>query len=1652
MFASRRQRQPVPQPLTAATANPNAATAAAAVFKRHESNTSLSAAAAAAALAARPITPTRVADVQTKRTLRRSLSAASSAASSDGHPRPALERRGSSGSMTERSFRSPSPHRPSSSGSGHRQSLSLTYRGSAELPPVPALPKDVERNTGVSGVAAQQAPPHRRATSTGISNTPLRLASQSLGSADSPSWFGAAKLGDPRNVRRTDPAMASPPSSPPQMTGDIQLEGARPSSRASSINFSYPARVRLGSPPVSPVDARHSAELPPRTQPQPQQQPIQPGERTRPSRDSGKKRPSASESPRAKGGPRPNSMEQELVYDPNSRRMVPKTNYREAEFAVVKSTASEPNPRRRKQSSQGAGSHLAQGAMSHANIREAAPSHEKQITSIEGGSRRQTQAQERVSLEASHGFGDSAVKNDTDKPTREPQARSRTSSENSDAVQQRRKSPQPSTTTPLSLASIPWDSSRQPLKRQPSVVKEEPEPQAEDVAQMTISDALDSVPARQRVRIEASPETSAGSQGMPNVTASPPPGNGPDVDVEENPPPFLAKQSSLQAVQSTKVAPERTSSISPIRQAHFGPVSTKLTVKYSPPPRSISPRKSALKHSSPSRGASPSDDNSEASGTLNAPEEAPISRKKSVRVSFDDDNTVVVGEAAPVVQHETPQLPAGRRPWYSSFGRNIKDFSSLDDDEIMKPRPALPSFGSIRERKVREPIVEEEERPLVRPSSDRLSSTTTSKPADLPLQSPEALSRSNDHAIGAILTEEEENSRNKANTSRFREPLPPVVTSVEGGGYMSDSSSSSSRSEDETSASSKLTITTAEASQIPTSDSPIVPSKAATDGLSDGEVTITAQEGPDQNEDREITIPEISILQPTPPVQEKTADPYLFLNVPGGFPQDESDLSAPEVPTNTLVPEATQNLLPRISSQPKSDGLLAAESTSDSETSIYSDAFEDLSDMEDAGFRSLDAVLEKSMSTQTSPRKAREEVPNSKTGNPGEADQGEPRVLNPMSTPSAQPSGLEDEWEKAKAYWRSLTAEKRAQLEREAIEDAGVEADLEETKPEPKPKKKKSVERRHSERKALASQLAQQTAAAQNQNNSAESAGRTYMIQPGTRWSDTGHSEPWKRPHPNKAQKQQYASTASDDNSWRLRKSMRTAAPVMVAGEPIKPSWTRPAARHPPTMPLASSGPIHPATANRTVSEGASPKAVRLANPGGPIEPIKRRGSTSSESSFKRSRPGSSIQSSGFRMSMRPTPPSRPEKDTSQRFSLRSLSPASSGFGRTSQAPPISLTTGSQIRQTLRDSSSERKKASGGIRMPTFKLSPGSKKGKRASTSHFSSRFADSSDEDVNPKKAGFRSRFEDSSDEETVTPLVSTTQPPAIGQLRNQDSTASTALPEELEESDSAANPELPAQHAEKVTTAAVPVARSHSASMRPTRAGSGRLPTSQTAPVLGGSATTKGADRHTGKRSSLMTVLRRRKPDSSGKISRPVVTESAARQDTKLERNTSQLRGIRKASTEAPPEDDDGEEEDGLQAEPPKSPRLQKRIVSLARSIEHSKVDDTAADPDGVAGTHDLLPSPQGFQSPGAAATEPNGFAKDEEFIPTPPQRPSGTSANLGTRTLSGGSSAQPGFLGRRTLSSGVMSIDAPSTVGTTGQKKKKFGALRRMFGLHD
>ncbi|KAJ5947381.1 hypothetical protein N7466_000396 [Penicillium verhagenii] len=211
--------QPLPTP-----ASQSAQSAASHAFlKSQPSTSSLSSAAAAAALRNRTPTPTSVENVQTKRMVQRAASTHSPHNSMSNRRSASvsgpLRRANSSSSMSARTFREPSPHRPSTS------SGPVNVQRTAGAPPLPNLPAQY---------------------------TPQRQAS--------------------RRAASLEPTMRSPPASPPRVsTRGVSSDrgGAssplhnrisslstvpefdRPGSRE-SVNFSYPRGARPNSPPLTP--------------------------------------------------------------------------------------------------------------------------------------------------------------------------------------------------------------------------------------------------------------------------------------------------------------------------------------------------------------------------------------------------------------------------------------------------------------------------------------------------------------------------------------------------------------------------------------------------------------------------------------------------------------------------------------------------------------------------------------------------------------------------------------------------------------------------------------------------------------------------------------------------------------------------------------------------------------------------------------------------------------------------------------------------------------------------------------------------------------------------------------------------------------------------------------------------------------------------------------------------------------------------------------------------------------------------------------------------------------------------------------------------------------------------------------------------------
>ncbi|KAF5644275.1 uncharacterized protein FTJAE_2794 [Fusarium tjaetaba] len=1526
------------QPLTRETANPNAATAAASAFLRRESTPSLSSAAAAAALKARPTTPTNVSQVQSKRAARRSASV-SSTGSRDRRSRE-LHRSPSASSMTERTFRSPSP-----------SPARVAAPQAQDVPPVPKIPQHEHNKTNPKSTA------HKRATS--LQTQHFQTASQKMKNGQTQgSWFGAATGNDLSNVRRA-------PVADKRASADL-----RPSS-PNSINFSYPR--------------------------------------------------SMTESP----NPSSNAM----VYDPNSRRMVP-----QAQLLTIDQTvrdASEKPVRKQKHDGSRTGTHLSKGTVGRLKgtaVEPASPP-PKSVASPQSPSNTYAATTQQPGHPEA-GLESELESDPESEPETKREAKLETSSNSNlstgqTLIQQEQEpdvepSSHPSQTIVIPPAVTKPEAS---VRKRPSVVHEDSELEEEEPR-----DAAQLAPANERPM--------DGVDAIP-VKSTPPPQQSPEAAPVPGP---------SETVRRNRVHSESPAR-SPARTTHFAPKTDQLLVRHEPPPRSLSPRKSALKYSSP-RDASPSEDGSDASAAwsgMAGREETELSRKKSVRVSFDDGNTAVIGKSIPSSDTDSPQIasPQSRKSWHSIIGRNKRDSVTLDEDETMTPRPALPSFGSIREKKIREP----EERPLVRPMERSASPPATdSLPSESNHKTPaQDLAQSSDLAIGSVLAQEQA-SRNEANTSRYREPLPPVVTSVDGQGYISNSDLSSD-DESESGVMSK--------------------SQASADPVSETQTTISNPDSPSESSSAKSSpsdsIPTISIIQPSPriPDENQAESPQDFFDVPGGFPTGPTDASSERAISEDAKVSSTE---PRPSQSPKGadqpapivtrrsfDSTSAVSSNSqmhdiqeESEesdgSSIYSDAYEDLSDMEGDGFLSLDAVVDSPVESAFSQKVFEKAIAKSK-----EIDASQQST--PTKTPSQKPLQTPSDWETAKAYWRSLSPRDRRQLEKEAMEDS----DEEDIPAEAARRSKHKTKNQTKQKQKLVEEPVQEpldTSENAPVSEKLRNPTRTYQIQPGTSWprdevekplvkapvtekgkqaggaklrksmrateaTTVSHSEPVHTGGMRKSMRSGAApSSPQNSHDGHLRKSLRQE-PEATTGVAMRKSLRangsaanghntastqRNGARPTSYQPATTSEAVK--SQRRAHSEDRGPTMRSTAKP-----TLARRGSDSSESSFRRAKAGGG-EGFGFRRTMRgstreqaPAAPPPESARGSSRFSLRSLSPTGSAFRRnsnTSSPPPVMM--GGRMRQSLRAESNDA--GSSRMRVSGFGRSSKGKKSKNGS------RFDDSSDEDEG--RPAFRSRFVDSSDEDTPSPLPKQKRVPKTMRSSASNNAAAAAMGVPPARAGVQDSPDLPdsddeeEQPRENVAPngAAIAVPR---ATLN--RSGSGR---DAMAPQANSVEITGGRPGHK-RRGSFMSSILRRKKDPADKISRST-SESASRRDTHLERGPERLAFIRSNSES--------------QAY---SSRLHKRGANWPLQDQQNTHEEEDQFDDGSQNT----------------------YVVDEE------KRPS-TAGGLGPAPSS--PTTKTGFLKRRSTSHsqigaanhGVSASIDGSEVGTP--KKKKFSTLRRMFKLDD
>ncbi|PHH86587.1 hypothetical protein CDD83_10009 [Cordyceps sp. RAO-2017] len=1017
MFGSRRHAPPV-QPLTKETATPDAATAAASAFLRRGSNASLSSAAAAAALRARPMTPTNVAEVQTRRAAHRRSPSLSSLAGRDRTSSARDVRRSPSvSSMIERSFRSPSPGR----------SPAPVQRN---VPPVPALPN-------VHQVMADQRPKPKKSQRrpAPVQTQPFHTASEKARDGQQGAWFGRAAAGDPANVRRPDSrSNASEP---------------RPGSVSPSINFSYPRAMSPSPSPTSPL---------------------------------------ADDTP---------------VYDAHTRRMIPKSELL-ARSQSVREAAEK--PRRKRQDVVRTGSHLSRGTVG----RTRAPS-------LESG---QTMLAERE-LAAAPAVPSTVVVA-SDEP-REPVARKKKKQSQhpvqEQEQQQQQQQARDDVTTPVPADGhvadpstvAPENSARPPPIEMPPAVQPEPDlgarrGQNRPASTLAAASAAVAQPNKGKATNGQAPSPSAKRQGRARVG--------------------------------------REASQSPARSARFAPATEQLLVRHEPPPRSVSPKKSAMKLPNP-RDVSPSGDDSDASERGLSPQRADdpaLGRKKSVRVSWDDRNTVVVGEASRPEETQPAFLPVtqAKKPWHSIVTKHTKKEQqvSVREDETMGPRPALPLFGSVREKKPREA----EERALVRPS-ERAWSQSASAPAEAATE----LGPSSDMAVGSILAQEQA-SKNAANISKYREPLPAAThADADVNGKHADVGDESSDDGLDTDATTELEDIT-QPTQASTAD------QVASD-LSE---KIEDQVQEVQTHQADDGVPVIAVSHPSPHVDRSGGDHLGIISqpeLPDAIPEQDSAAGA-------IDPETAAAILPALAALDEADASTTARSIEplgaasspamediveeDEEAdrlSVYSDACEDLEEVEGDGFMSLDAVVTPPKGQGKSKR------------SPDQASKKASRDAHEATESPAASKHLEDspqspkDWENAKAYWKSLSYNQRRQLEMEALSEAGDDV-FDDRRASRESQKQQSM--------AHQSKAAAQSAQLHNE--------RSYQIKPGTRWADDVSDKVAKRasappnqwsetgsatlkfPQSMRAEQPASAIRSSSEQPSGMRKSMRFGGVTTMAG------------------------------------------------------------------------------------------------------------------------------------------------------------------------------------------------------------------------------------------------------------------------------------------------------------------------------------------------------------------------------------------------------------------------------------------------------------------------------------------------------------------------
>ena len=896
------------------------------------------------------------------------------------------------------------------------------------------------------------------------------------------------------------------------------------------------------------------------------------------------------------------------------------------------------------------------------------------------------------------------------------------------------------------------------LMKQPSIVREDWEGEEKEERSSSFTGSKEKAATNGNTKpTEAVDKTPIQSGNTRPVTETAGRSNS-TLQPEEYQPARNAKEASQTLGANVgKTLEAKPSSVTSARATHFSAQPTYDSpggTRHQPPPRSVSPAKSALKNSPSLRGVSlaelvpnglsrignraPSEASDTTSVISDEGSRAPARRKKNVRVSFDED-TVMVGRAAsppttpdsPVLM--SPQNKDTRKKTWFGLGREKTEVPSPEADDVMKPRPVLPSFGSVRGRQ------EMEETAALTNAGKNEQGT------------------SKDHAIGSIVSQNPPRSRDgqslEASPKQLsNEPLPPEVTTVEGTGYNSDTDESVISDYDHNTQQTKEEV-----------DVPPMADPTTSERTKEGDVISS---NPAQSE----PVPSIAIQPATPGLEDSLQRESTYW-MPGGFPMSTENLNRDYTIESTSDDAG-------INSTPASVGIAEPETeetsahsdpnvptvgevahslrhqieTADNESegteeSIYSDAEEDFPDVEGDGFLSLDAIVESpAVQPKSDPVPVLPETP-SKPKQKSTALETMVREDNDLLKTTDQ-----EGWDKASEHWSRLTQRKEQNEETSPTATSiAPKAASQETVSKPK-KKKKTVPKAPAD----------------------SASSRDPPLPP---WPDRQYIEESKRPKSPRATEMKKSMRASPQvlEDAHMRTSMRGNPPLRSAlrsspqrnSVQIQPSPEPRGALQKRNRPMSAVAavdlglPSKPTVGqNGLASNRPTPQSLRplvtpaTKKPPQPSSSLARTRSNDSDSSssFKRMRPKTADNGRyTMKRSMRgSSADERPRSSFSnQPNSMESRSFSPSGAG---QRPLKS--NGPGMRTSMRGSIDSNASRSSFAFGKSAKPKPKAAK----SGSRFSSRFGDSSDEEDGSK--GFSSRFDDSSDEDEPTNMAAAFAP----------------------------------------------------------------------------------------------------------------------------------------------------------------------------------------------------------------------------------------------------------------------------------------------------